>query len=233
LVCLSSIEPGEDPASLSFAVRAQLPLVQIPPAGTWGFTGSPRYLAATDWLKQEVGLPDEGYRHLILRYLKAFGPASRQDLEAWSGMTGLRTIIKELKQQLRIFVDEQGRELLDVADGPLPDPDTPAPPRFLPDGDNLLLAHADRSRVLPDAYRKSVIQVGGHVLPTFLLDGFVAGLWKIERREEQAVLKLTSFQTLSPSTEAALIKEGERLLRFVEEGATAFAVQFVRSQKEA
>lgn len=225
---LSGIEPGEDPASLSFAVRAWLPLVQVPPAGTWRFAGSPRYILTERWFGQGVTSPDEGRRELILRYLAAFGPATRRDIEAWSGMSGLRAAVKELEGELRCFVDEQGQTLLDVQDGVRADPDTPVHPRFLPAWDNLLLAFADRSRVLPDSYRKAVTQVGGHVLPTFLVDGFVAGLWTIERKEQRAVLKLTPFQALPPSAEAALVEEGERLLRFVEDEATAFAVELVR-----
>lgn len=225
---LESLEPDEDPASLSFAVRARLPLVQLPPAGTWRFTGSPRYILAERLFGQGITSPERGCRELLLRYLAAFGPATRRDIEAWSGLTGLRATVRELEPELRTFVDEQGQILLDVPDGPLPDPDAQVLPRFLSDWDNVLLAHADRTRVLPDGYRKAVIQTGGHVLATFLLDGFVAGLWKIERGEKRAVLKLTLFQPLPPSTEAALVEEGEHLLRFVEDEATTFAVELVR-----
>ncbi len=222
---LSSVEPGENPASLSFAVRARLPLVQIPPAGTWQFTGSPRYILAERWFNQEVTQPDEGRRQLLLRYLTAFGPASRRDIGIWSGMTGLRSLVKELEPQLRTFADEQGQTLYDVPDGPLPDPDTPAPPRFLPDWDNVLLAHADRARILPDDYRKAVIQIGGHVLATFLLDGRVAGTWRIERKGEQAILWVHPFAPLHASDSAALFAEGEQLIRFAQDDATRFAVE--------
>jgi Winged helix DNA-binding domain len=119
---------------------------------------------------------------LVRRYLAAFGPASRADIAAWSGMP-VRDFAPALEtlEPLRRFQDERGRELLDLPRMPLPDPDTPAPVRFLPKWDNVLLGFADRTRVLPEEYRKSVIIKNGDVAQTFLVDGVVAGAWRVER----------------------------------------------------
>jgi len=225
---LAILVPGENPASLSFAARAVLPLVQVHPAGTWRFSGSPAYFPGETWFGQPLAPPEEGRCQLVLRYLASFGPATRADFLSWSGMAGLRDVEKEVSQHLQTYTDEMGHELLDIAGAPMPDADTPVPVRLLPDWDNLLLGHADRTRVLPEAYRKQVIQTGGHVRPTFLVDGFVAGIWKIERRGKRAALVLSPFQALTPSAEAALVEEGERLLRFAEDESLAFAVELVR-----
>ena len=118
---------------------------------------------------------------ILRRYLAAFGPASRRDIVAWSRMhvPDLQQAL-DMLEPLRRFSDEQGRELLDVPRAPLPDSDTPAPVRFLPKWDNVLLAFADRTRVLPEEYRKTVIRTNGDVAQTFLVDGLVAGMWRVE-----------------------------------------------------
>ena len=117
----------------------------------------------------------------MLRYLAAFGPATVKDVQAWSGLVRLKDRIQELKPELRSFRDERGNELLDLPDAPLPSADTPAPVRFVPDYDNLILSHADRRRVIADEYRSKVFLSAGRVRATFLVDGFVCGTWKIRR----------------------------------------------------
>jgi hypothetical protein len=125
--------------------------------------------------------PTEARAELLRRYLAAFGPSSRRDIVAWS-MLHVPEIGRSLDRlELRRFRDEQGRELLDVSRAPLPDPDTPAPVRFLPKWDNVLLAWADRTRVLPEPYRRKVIGMNGDVAQTFLVDGLVAGIWRVDR----------------------------------------------------
>jgi hypothetical protein len=125
--------------------------------------------------------PTEARAEILRRYLAAFGPASRRDIVAWSMMhvPEISRALERLEPLVR-FRDEQGRELLDVARAPIPDPETPAPVRFLPKWDNVLLAWADRTRVLPEQYRKAVIRMNGDVAQTFLVDGFVAGIWRVE-----------------------------------------------------
>src|SRR3712207_4704511 len=118
---------------------------------------------------------------MVVRYLGAFGPATVKDAQTWSGLTRLGEVIERLRGRLRIFRDESGRELFDVPDAPMPDSDTPAPPRFLPEFDNLILSHADRTRVIAEGYRKAIASKNGMVPATFLVDGFVQGTWKTER----------------------------------------------------
>jgi hypothetical protein len=166
--------PGADADSLRFAVTYLEPLVQIPPRGLWGSTGRPVLATAESWLGRPLAT-EPSLESLVIRYLAAFGPATVGDVQAWSGLTGLRELVERMRPQLRIFRDERGRELFDVPDGPLPDPETPSPPRFLPEFDNSLLAHADRSRIVADEYR--VASLSGAVL----IDGFVQATWKISR----------------------------------------------------
>jgi hypothetical protein len=224
---LSAIAPNETAQSLSYAVRTHLPLVQVPPAGTWGCFRIPRYVSAEAWLQRPLASAGEGLRHLIARYLAAFGPATRRDIEAWSGLSRLQTTIDELSPTLCSFQDERGRVLLDLPGLPLPRPEVPAPARFLPEFDNLVLAHADRTRVLPEEYRSAVLRPPGRVLATFLVDGIVRGTWRIERARNTAVLVIEPFEPLPEHARDALVAEGERLVRFVEDNATTFATRLV------
>jgi hypothetical protein len=148
---------------------------------------------------------------VLRRYLGAFGPASRRDMVAWSMMHVPEIQASLDRLELRRFRDENGRELLDVPDGPLPGPDAPAPVRFLPKWDNALLAWADRTRILPEPYRRVVIGQNGDVAQTFLVDGLVAGAWRVANGRVVA----TPFATLPPSARAALEVEAERLGGFL------------------
>ena len=223
---LSEIEPDRDPEALAYAVRTYLPLVQTPPGGAWGSGGSPAYALAEPWLGRPLAAPEESLPLLIRRYLAAFGPATVQDIQAWSGLTGLKGAVEALKPELRRCRDERGKELLDGADQPLPPADAPAPPRFLPEYDNLVLSHADRARVIADEHRPKVFLSAGRVRATFLVDGFVHGAWRIERTGGAARLVIEPFAPLSGEARDALLEEGERLVRFVEDGAADFAVEF-------
>jgi hypothetical protein len=155
-----------------------------------------------------------------MRYLAAFGPATVKDVQTWSGLTRLREVTE--RPRLRTFRDEHGNELLDLPGAPLPDPDIPASPRFLPEYDNVLLSHADRTRVIADEYRERVFTKGA-----VLVDGFVCGAWKITRRRGTATLLIEPFGALLEQDGDALAEEGERLVRFVGEGAEEFEVRFV------
>jgi hypothetical protein len=160
----------------------------------------------------------------ILRYLAAFGPATAADIRTWSGLSGLREVFERLRKDLRPFRDEAGRDLLDLPDAPLPDPDTPAPPRFLPEYDNALLSHADRARIVgdhPPVFAPDAVGLG-----TFLVDGFVRGTWKIALEADRAALVLTPSQPLSKGEQAALADEGTRLLAFAAADASAHDIKF-------
>lgn len=223
---LVEIFPEVDPALMAYAVRTQLPLVQVPLGGIWDFTGSPTHAEPSSWLGRPLAVSSEGLRLLILRYLAAFGPATVKDLQTWSGLNRLHGIIETLRPELCTFRDEQGNELFDLPDSPLPAANVTAPPRFLPEFDNLVLSHADRRRVLPHEYRTLVVLPPGRVLATFLVDGLVRGIWKIERTHDVARLVIVPFEPLPVSARDELIEEGERLMRFVEDSAEAFEIQF-------
>lgn len=211
---LSELEPGRDPAAMSYAVRSYLPMVQVPSGGRWGYSNRPAYALAEDWLGRQISESGD-LRSLVFRYLAAFGPATVMDLQAWSGLVRLKGQIEEIKPELRVYRDEEGRELLDLPDAPLPHPDTPAPIRFVPDYDNLVLSHADRRRVISDEHRPRVFLSAGRVRATFLVDGFVAGAWKIEKSRRQAELQIEPFKPLPQDVRDSLRTEGETLLRFV------------------
>lgn len=134
--------------------------------------------------------------------------------------------MEELKPELRSFRDKGGDELLDLPDGTLSQADTPAPPRFLPDYDNLILSHANRTRVIADEHRPKVFLSAGRVRATFLLDGFVGGTWKIERTRKRATLVIEPLESLKEADSNVLVEEGERLVRFVAPGSEAFGVRF-------
>ncbi len=217
--------PDRDAAALANAVRALAPLVQVPPRGIWGASGPAAHTTAESWLGRSLDAnhaPDA----MVMRYLAAFGPATVRDVQVWSGLTGLHAVIERLRPRLRAFRDEQGSDLLDLPDAPRPDPDTPAPPRFLPDYDNALLSHADRTRIMDDEHRTLVFTKNGIIRATVLVDGFVRGTWTITRRRAAATLTIVPFAPLPAQDRAALAEEGGRLLAFAAADAGARDVQF-------
>ena len=219
--------PERDPASLARAIRHLLPLVQVPPRGVWGKSGPAAHTTAEAWLGRSLD-SDTSLEEMVVRYLGAFGPATVKDAQTWSGLTRLGGMVDRLRPRLLSFRDEHGGELFDLADAPRPDPDVPAPPRFLPEFDNLILSHADRTRVIADEYRKAIASKNGMVPATFLVDGFVRGTWKTERSRGKATLLIEPFEPLAKNDRDALVEEGERLLRFmaVPEGVETFEIRF-------
>jgi hypothetical protein len=205
--------PGPDPAALAYACRNHLAMVQVPPRGVWGRTGAVRLTTVESWLGRPLERQPSIDR-VVLRYLSAFGPASVADLSSWSALTGQREVIERLRPQLRAFRDERGRELFDVPDGPHPDADTPAPPRFLPEYDNVLLSHADRTRFVTDAERTRLFATGGPLRGAVLVDGFAAAAWHVERDPDadRATLVVDPVALLTGLEVDAVEDEGRRLL---------------------
>jgi len=208
--------PGRAPASLAHAIRGRAPLVQVPPRGIWGESGPAAHTTAESWLGRPLN-QDSSLDEMVTRYLGAFGPATVMDAQTWSGLTRLREVFERLRPRLCVFRDERGKEIFDLPDAPRPDPDTPAPARFLPEFDNATLSHADRSRIIADDHRKAISSKNGMVPATVLVDGFVRGTWKVQRTKKTAGLVITPFQSLSKKDCDTLTGEGERLLRFVTE----------------
>jgi hypothetical protein len=211
--------PGRDAFALGQAIRAWVPLVQVPPRGVWGKSGRAAHTSVEAWLGEAPSLGSSP-EDLIVRYLGAFGPASVKDAQTWSGLTRLREVIERLRPSLVTFRDEHGAELFDLPDAPRPDPHTPAPPRFLYDYDNLLLSHADRSRVITDGYHEQGFASDGPMPSIVLLDGFTSATWKITRQRGTATLTIRPFERLLDEDATALAEEGARLLAFVAPGDT-------------
>jgi hypothetical protein len=225
---LKATHPKGDVRAMAYTVRTHLPLVQVPTEDAWGFPASAGFALADSWLKTRVPTTAADPAKLVLRYLEAFGPAAVRDAETWCYLRGLSATFEALRPRLVVFRDERKRELFDHPDAEHPPEDSPSPVRFLPEFDNLLLSHEDRTRVLADAHRGRIFTKNLQVRATFLVDGYVAGTWKAERGGKAAVLVLEAFGALAKPTKAALEEEGEALLRFLEPDAGSREVRWTR-----
>jgi hypothetical protein len=217
--------PDRNPAALAQAIRAWVPLVQVPPRGIWAKSGVAAHTTVEAWLGRPLAA-NPSLEEMILRYLAAFGPATVKDVQTWSGLTRLSEVTERLRPRLAVFRDELGRELFDLPVSPRPDPDTPAPPRFLYDYDNLLLSHADRTRFITDDYHKQGFTMDGPMPCIVLVNGFTNGNWKITRSRNAATLTIKPFTRLSKKDTAALTEEGVRLLAFAASDADTHDIQF-------
>lgn len=206
--------PERDGASLAYAINRLLPVVQVTPRGLWAESGQTKWTTVESWLACSVD-PAPALSVLIRRYLAAFGPASVADIQNWSGLTRLRDSVDQLRPRLRVFRDEQGRELFDLPDAARPNPATPAPVRFLPVYDNLLLGHADRSRFFAPDTTVPPNPGNGRDVGAVLVDGFLRGVWKIDVEKNRAVLRIQAFAGVPEDQRPAVRDEGARLLGFV------------------
>ncbi len=218
-----------DERAMAYAIRMHLPLVQVPTDDAWGFPAAADFALADSWLGKPVPVDETPAHALVRRYLAAFGPATPRDAQVWSGLPALKPVFEDLRSELVTFRDERKRELFDLPDAPRyleGSEDTPAPVRFLPEFDNLVLGHDDRTRVIADEHRPRVTLKNLQVRATFLVDGFVAGTWKVERKKKSAALILEPFSPLDSGAIEELEREGEALLRFVEEDAPAREIRW-------
>ncbi|AEE46605.1 winged helix DNA-binding domain-containing protein [Cellulomonas fimi] len=241
--------PDVAPTTLAYAARGTLPLVQVPPRGVWGRSGATTWTTTDAWLGAPDGtVPDvrdpdvlaAELERLVLRYLAAFGPASVADVQAWSGLTGLAAVVERLGDRVVRFAAEPApgrsrpREVLDVPDGPRPPAQTPAPVRFLPDLDNVLLGHADRTRIVSDEQRRAMQSRNGVVPGTVLVDGEVAATWRVQRdrlepgpgrrRRERATLVVTPFAPLAAHHRREVALEAEAFVTFFADDAAERSV---------
>ncbi len=217
--------PDVNDRALGYAVRTLLPLVMVPSdEERWGFARVADFALAEEWLAGPIAA-DADPAALVRRYLGAFGPASAADVQSWSGAGAMKTVLKGMRDDLEVFADEHGRELFDLPGAPRPDADTPAPPRYLPEFDNLVLAHDDRSRLIADEHRPLVTTKNLRVRATFLVDGIVAGTWTIEVKRKVATLHLAPFGRIVKRAVKPLREEGEALVRFAEPEAADHAVE--------
>jgi hypothetical protein len=208
---LSPCWPDADPDALAYAATHHIALCQVPPRGIWGRNGPAAWAPVESWLG--APLRSTPVDALVLRYLGAFGPAAVADIQVWSGLTRLREVVERLP--LRTFRSEAGQILYDIPDAPRPAPDTPGPPRLLPEYDNLLLSYQDRSRLNPHRRPVPLPPGNGASAGTFLIDGMWQGTWRIRDR----TLHLAPFTTLVPADRDALLTEAARLCAFVAPGA--------------
>jgi hypothetical protein len=223
---VSELLPDEDVGAMRYTVRTHLPLVQVPSPGGWSYPAQPSFTLAEPWIGRAVD-SEERLRELALRYLAVFGPASSADMQTWSGLAKLKDLFEQLRPELRVYRTDGRRELFDLPNAPLPGGDVPAPVRFLPQFDNLVLSHSNRTRILADEHRSRVYLPGLRVAATILVDGFVQGVWKIEPERKAATLVIEPFGTLGAQDRDALADEGGRLVRFVEPEAATYDVRFV------
>ena len=216
--------PGRPPGALAFLCRNLLPLAQPPPRGVWGRKGQVTQVDVERWLGRPLEAAPS-VEDVVLRYLAAFGPATAADVSAWSGLPGMRAVLDRLGPRLRTFADERGRALVDLPDAPRPGPDTPAPVRFLPEYDNVLLSHADRARVVPPERRGALGYVMGH-RGSFLLDGFVAGAWSAttDARAGTTTVEVLPLVPLAGDDEEAVGAAAAALAGFLAPGFRADVV---------
>lgn len=206
--------PKHDGLAMAYGVRYMVPLVFATPRGIWQASGPVSLTTFESWLGRPPG-PAYPPEELVLRYLAAFGPASAADFRAWSGLA-MREVFERLRPQLRTFKGERGAELFDVSGAPRPDPESDVPVRFLPDYDNILLAHADRTRIMAPGRHMGLFSSNGIMKGSVLVDGFVRAAWIPSQGKGATELVIMPFTKPIPKAERPPVEaEGLRLLEFL------------------
>ena len=211
-------------------LASSVDLVRVPPSGTWEQRRADLYALAERWVGADDADPGEARELLVRRYLAAFGPSQVADVRSWSRLT--REHVERALERIaaRTFHDEQGKQLFDLPRAPLPGGEAPAPPRFLPTWDAVLLVHARNTGVLPEEFRPRIFNTKlPFSMHTFLLDGAVAGAWKVERSKQKSELVLQPFAPIPRKWRRPLRDEAERLVRWHDDDAVAYAVRWTKS----
>jgi hypothetical protein len=222
---LEASHAGKDIRAMAYACRMLVPLLQVPDGSAWGFPAQAGFITAEAWLGPRRATASGTAEDLVLRYLAAYGPSTVADAQAWSGIPSLRPVFTALRPRLAVFRAEKGGELFDLPDAPRPAADTPAPVRFLPDWDNVIVGRAD-SRILDAPHRAAVFQPGLRILATVLVDGHVAGTWSLDRRRSAAVVRVSLFAKAPARVRKEIEREADGVARFVEPAATAYQIEF-------
>jgi hypothetical protein len=210
--------PGRAAQALTNAASAWTPLVQTPPRGLWKRGGQPRLTTFEHWTGRPLD-PRPAMDDVVLRFLAAFGPASVRDVQKWLGQARLGAVLERLRARLVTFRDEAGAELFDLPDAPRPGAGVPAPVRFLPDFDNVLLAYAGFDRVMDPAHKRTIFTVNGRILGTVLVGGFAAATWRVDAAKGTATLAVTPLVPIAAADRDAVTAEGTRLLAFLADDA--------------
>jgi hypothetical protein len=217
--------PDVDANVLPYVCRNHLALVQVPPRGLWRRGGQVTYSPVEEWLGREPEAPD--IEVVVRRYLAAFGPATNADITTWSRLQAMREVTDRMRPTLRTYRDERGRELFDLPELDLADPDQPAPVRVLPEYDNVLLSHDDRDRFFPSAEAKR--RLGGEertISGTILHDGVVVATWRLDRSAAEPAMVVDHAVALTAKARRAIQSEAARALRFIEPQAVGREVRF-------
>ncbi|HKO74196.1 MAG TPA: winged helix DNA-binding domain-containing protein [Gaiellaceae bacterium] len=224
------LKPAVDSSAVWNGVNALYDVLRVPPSGTWERRRADIYAMADDWLGPIEASEEQGLELLLKRYLGGFGPARLADAANWAGVAAKKLQPATEKLNLRHFEDEEGKELLDLPRAPIPDAKTPAPARYLPVWDAILLAHARRAEILAEEYRPLIFTTKTpQSVNTFLVDGAVAGKWSVKRTAKKAELLVEPFEKLPPKAKKELEAEGERLVRFHEPDAESHTVRLAGS----
>lgn len=222
---VAELRPDGDVRALAAVARTHVALARVPDGGRWSFTPRSPFTPLEAWIGRPLrARPDNDA--LVRRYLAAFGPATAADMAAWLGAPAPAATLERLRPQLAVFGDERGRELFDLPDAPRPPRDVPAPVRLLPEFDSLVLAHADRSRLIADEHRAALTTKNLRVRATVLVDGRVAGFWKLAAKRGVATVTIEPVVKIAARDRRAVAAEAEALARFAEPGARDHAVAF-------
>ncbi|WP_340646588.1 winged helix DNA-binding domain-containing protein [Phenylobacterium sp.] len=200
---------------MAYAARQLLPLVQATSDTAYGFAPGGEFVMAKTYLGEDIAAQPAPV-DLLRGYLAAWGPATPADFSGWSGLRGVAPLFEDLGKDLVTFRDERKRALYDLKDAPRPSGDTPAPPRFVPDFDAATQGHQDRARIVPAEHAPKIASKNLQVPPMLLVDGFVAGTWKLEVKRKVATVSVTAFETFSSRDRKAIETEALSLAKVFE-----------------